>query len=165
MAAIERLPAMTVTQLRDEYRRVCGEPTASRHKAWLVRRVAWRLQANDEGGLSERALRRAAELANDAEIRVTAPKAVGAGEPARTKHVVITGGQRDAGLAPGTRLRRDWRGRTVSVTVLPDGFDLDGTVYRTLSAAARAITGTKWNGHVFFGLKKQSRRDSGAGAA
>jgi len=57
-AKAARLPNMTVAQLRDYYHATFGEPTASRHKTWLVRRIAWRLQADDEGGLSERALAR-----------------------------------------------------------------------------------------------------------
>jgi hypothetical protein len=73
-ARISRLPSLTVAQLRDTYHSTFGEPTASRHKTWLVRRIAWRLQADDEGGLSERALVRASELAKDSEIRVTAPR-------------------------------------------------------------------------------------------
>jgi len=151
-AAVARLPTMTVAQLRDRYHATFGEPTASRHKTWLVRRIAWRLQANDEGGLSERALRRAAELAQDAEIRVTAPRSPCIADPARTKHLTLPS-QRDAGLAPGTLLRREWRGKEIVVTVLPDGFDYDGEIFRSLSAVARAITGTQWNGHLFFGLK------------
>ena len=160
-AKAARLPNMTVAQLRDYYHATFGEPTASRHKTWLVRRIAWRLQADDEGGLSERALARAAELAKDADIRVTAPRIAAPVDPARTKHLVLPS-QRDAGLAPGTHLRREWQGRQLVVTVLPDGFDHDGTVYRSLSAVARAITGTQWNGHVFFGLKSAHR---GRGAA
>jgi hypothetical protein len=153
-AAVARLPTMSVGQLREHFLTTFGEPTASRHKTWLVRRIAWRLQANAEGGLSERALKRAGELAQDAEIRVTAPKAVGVADPARTKQIALPC-QRDAGLAPGTHLRRDWKGTSIVVTVMPDGFDYNGTIFRSLSAAATAITGTKWNGHVFFGLKKR----------
>ena len=156
-AAVARLSEMTVANLRDRYHAVFGEPTASRHKTWLVRRIAWRLQADDEGGLSERALVRAAELAKDADIRVTAPRQVAAEvltEQPRTKTVALPQ-IRDAGLAPGTLLRREWQGKTAVVTVLPAGFDYDGAIYRSLSAVAKTITGTKWNGHVFFGLKKQ----------
>lgn len=160
-AKVARLTTMTVTQLRDHYHLTFGEPTASRHKTWLVRRIAWRLQADDEGGLSERALVRASELAKDAEIRVTAPRMSALADVARTKHLPLPS-QRDAGLAPGTHLRREWRGRQLVVTVLPDGFDHDGTVYRSLSAVARAITGTQWNGHVFFGLKPAHRRQGAA---
>jgi hypothetical protein len=155
---------MTVAQLRDRYISVFGEPTASRHKTWLVRRIAWRLQADDEGGLSERALARAAELAKDSEIRVTAPRQLVAdaiAEQPRTKTVAMPQ-IRDAGLAPGTLLRREWRGKPVVATVLAAGFDYEGTTYRSLSAVATAITGTKWNGHAFFGLKKQPRHVQGA---
>ena len=154
IAALERLPTLTVAQLRDLYLTTFGEPTASRHKTWLVRRIAWRLQAHDEGGLTERALTRAAELANDADFRVTAPRVPGSPDPARTT-VIPLPAQRTVGVAPGTVLRRDWRGKAILVTVLPEGFDYAGTVFRSLSAVARSITGTQWNGHVFFGLKKQ----------
>ena len=56
---------------------------------------------------------------------------------------------------PGTRLIREWQGRTHEVTVLEHGFQWNGETYRSLSAVARAITGTRWNGHVFFGLKSR----------
>jgi hypothetical protein len=55
----------------------------------------------------------------------------------------------------GTRLIREWQGRTYEVTVLERGFDWNGKIYRSLSAIARGITGTRWNGHVFFGLKSR----------
>ncbi len=158
LAAVARLPEMTVALLRDRYLAVFGEPTASRHKTWLVRRIAWRLQANDEGGLSERALARAAELAKDADIRLTAPRREvidALAERPRLKEVALPQ-IRDAGLAPGTQLRREWRGKPVVVTVLNEGFDYDGQIYRSLSAVAKAITGTKWNGHAFFGLRQRS---------
>ncbi len=68
------LEQMAVGQLQQRYVEVFGEPVRSRHKQYLIRRIAWRLQANAEGGLSERALRRAKELANVADVRVTPPK-------------------------------------------------------------------------------------------
>jgi hypothetical protein len=155
-AKIARLPGMTVAQLRDYYSTIFGESTASRHKTWLVRRIAWRLQADDEGGLTERALARAAELAKDSEIRLTAPRQAAADEADQPRTKVVALPQiRDAGLAPGTRLHRDWQGKSIVVTVLPEGFDYDGQIYRSLSAVANAITGSKWNGHIFFGLKKR----------
>ena len=63
----------TVTELRVQYEDVFGEACRSNHKQWLIKRIAWRLQANAEGDLSERARRRAAELANDADLRTKAP--------------------------------------------------------------------------------------------
>src|SRR5882762_11257174 len=71
VAALQR---MTVTQLREKYAAVFGETTATGNRTWLVRRIAWRLQALAEGDLSERAKARAAELARDADLRVIPPR-------------------------------------------------------------------------------------------
>ncbi len=68
-------------------------------------------------------------------------------------------------LKPGTRLIREWQGRTYEVVVLDDGLSWQGTQYRSLSAIARKITGTAWSGPLFFGLKQNrsaSRRSSPA---
>ena len=65
---------MTVGQLKEKYREVFGEASRSNHKQFLFRRIAWRIQANAYGGLSERARRRALEIANDADLRIRAPK-------------------------------------------------------------------------------------------
>jgi hypothetical protein len=69
-----RLKRMTVANLRQRYAEVFGENTTSRHKQYLIRRILWRLQANAEGGLSERARQRAKELTADSDVRLTAPK-------------------------------------------------------------------------------------------
>ena len=160
-ARVAQLTTMTVSQLRETYRETFGESTASRHHQWLVRRLAWRFQANEEGGLSERARARAADLARDATLRVTPPRVAAIDAPLRTKQVALPRFA-ETGLAPGTYLRRAWHGQEIVVTVLPNGFDYAGTVYRSLSAVARAVTGTQWNGLVFFGLKKQPARVEGA---
>ena len=73
-AEVARLEKMSVNQLAQRFEEVFGEECRSRHKRYLIRRIAWRLQANTEGGLSERARQRAEELADDAEIRVTPPR-------------------------------------------------------------------------------------------
>lgn len=71
---IEALRHMTVGQLKDKYRDVFGESSRSNHKQFLFRRIAWRVQANAEGGLSERARQRALEIANDSDLRIRGPK-------------------------------------------------------------------------------------------
>src|SRR3954447_2220920 len=71
---IALLGRMTVTQLREKYAEAFGEATRAGNKVWLARRIAWRLQARAEGGLSERAKQRAAELADDADLRVVPPR-------------------------------------------------------------------------------------------
>src|SRR5262249_18715686 len=68
------LQQMSIKDLRDRYAEAFGEGTNANNRAWLIRRIAWRLQALAEGDLSERARRRAAELANDADIRLSPPK-------------------------------------------------------------------------------------------
>src|SRR5262245_64029044 len=70
---IAALPRLRVSELRARFVAVFGEPTPSHNKVWLVKRIAWRLQAQAEGDLSERARRRAAELIADADVRLSAP--------------------------------------------------------------------------------------------
>jgi hypothetical protein len=74
---VAALKAMTVPELRARYAEVFGEECRSHHKALLWKRIIWRMQANEEGGLSDRARRRAEELANDADLRIHAPKGAG----------------------------------------------------------------------------------------
>src|SRR5690348_7434393 len=68
------LDQLSTGELAERYRELHGQPCRTRHRGYLIRKVAWRIQANAEGDLSERARHRAAELANDADIRVMAPK-------------------------------------------------------------------------------------------
>jgi hypothetical protein len=120
-----------VTQLAAD-----AEGTRCRHKDYLLRRIAWRLQANAEGDLSNRARRRAAELAADADVRLTAPRKETAGEGGPTRAGAISIRQDDRLPLPGTVLTRQYKGETVEVRVLPHGFEHAGAVYRTLSAVA-----------------------------
>ena len=160
---VSALRCMTVPELQQRYAEVHGEPTRSHHKDQLIRRIAWRMQALAEGDLPERSRHireRASEIANDADLRTrgpapgtsTATKATGR---ATTTQVDVPA---DARLPmPGALLTRQYRGRTIQVRVLQNGFDYEGTVYRSLSAVARAITGAHWNGYLFFGLKLPSK--------
>ena len=149
LAALEQ---MTVGQLQERYAEVFGETARSRHRQYLIRRIAWRLQANAEGGLSERAQRRAEELANIADVRVTPPKA---GPAERTAPCVagvrVTADPRLP--APGAAITRKYKGRTLTVTVLADGFEYAGERYTSLTAVAKAITGSHINGFRFFQLE------------
>jgi len=149
---VAALKAMTVPELRARYAEVFGEECRSHHKALLWKRIIWRMQANAEGGLSERARRRAEELANDADLRIYAPKvtaAAGAGRVAVGRIATPADGRLPV---PGTVLVREYKGQTIRVTVLDDGFEHGGEVYRSLSALAQKVTGAHWNGMLFFGL-------------
>jgi hypothetical protein len=155
LAALQR---MSVSQLRERYAEVFGEATATGNRTWLIRRVAWRIQANAEGDLSERARQRAAELARDADLRITAPKEEPTSVLPMTRGGTRTGtppAKTDDRLPPpGTVLTRKYKGDTVQVKVLAQGFEYDGEVYGSLSAVAKVVTGSHCNGFLFFGLTK-----------
>ena len=148
VAQIAALKPMTVGQLREVYAEKFGEGSKSRNKQWLFKRIAWRIQELAEGGLSERAKKRAAELANDADLRLRPPKGNKAPEPAQPK--------RDPRLpAPGTELKREFNGKEHVVYVCENVFKYRGKEYGSLSAIAKQITGTQWNGFLFFGLAQK----------
>src|SRR5687768_10716424 len=74
---LAQMQRMSVNQLQEKFAEVCGEPARSRNKQWMIKRLAWKLQAREYGGLSERAIRRAAEIADTcdlSDLRLTAPK-------------------------------------------------------------------------------------------
>ena len=137
------LEQMTVGQLQDRYVEVFGEPVRSRHRQYLIRRIAWRLQANAEGGLSERALRRAEELADDADVRLTPPRwatPVRQVRPAGLSVVRVPVPKDPRLPSAGSQITRKYKSRTIIVTVLADGFEYLGERYRSLTTIAKAIT-------------------------
>jgi hypothetical protein len=143
-AALQRL---TVPQLRQRYAEVYNETTNAGNRVWLVKRILWRLQALAEGDLSERARQRAQELANDADLRLNPPATLTLPVPA----IPSPRPQSDDRLPPpGTILARPYKGRTLQVQVLTDGFAFEGSVYPSLSAVAKAATGSHCNGYLFF---------------
>ena len=154
VAALKR---MSLSRLRERYAQVFGETTRSRHRGFLIRRIAWRLQAMEEGGLSERARMRGQELAKGAEVRLTPPKGKVPFEVGETQVEFLPSSQDPRLPLPGALLVREYKGRTVQVRVLPRGFEFEGRVFKSLSAVTKAITGTHWNGYHFFGLGKKGK--------
>ncbi len=148
------LRRMTTPELKQKYIGVFGEEARTGNKDWLVKRIIWRLQAIAEGDLSERARRRAAELAEDADLRVTAPRT---GQPKFDVAQSIKQNAISRLPMPGTVLARPYKGTTILVTVREEGFEHEGALYRSLSAVAKAVTGSHWSGHRFFGLTKKGR--------
>jgi hypothetical protein len=152
---VAALRAMTAGQLCERYAELFGERSRTRHKAYLIRKIAWRIQANAEGDLSERARRRAEELANDADVRVTPPRGFdGRLRPVRTSAKPANTSTDRRLPGPGTAIVRQYKGQTLRVLVLPDGLEFDGRRYRSLSAVAKAITGSHCNGYRFFKLEE-----------
>jgi DUF2924 family protein len=149
---INALMGDSVGKLREKYLDVFGHESRSNHKQFLVRRIAWRLQANAEGDLSERARELAMLLAEEADLRIRAPEFfVREVSRSASKH------QGDPRLPPpGTRLIREFRGQNISVEVLEKGFRYQDDIYKSLSSVARKVTGAQWNGFLFFGLESSS---------
>jgi hypothetical protein len=171
LTEVENLRRATLAGLREKYQELFQEETRSRHRGHLFRRIAWRLQALAEGDLPERARRRAQQIAQDGDLSMVGPRdfLIVEGERVRSTHTSRSRRQQDSRLPlPGTLLTRQWRGRTLLVEVLTQGFRYENQHYSSLSAIAVAITGTRWNGLAFFGLtcpascvrKEQSRGEN-----
>src|SRR5262249_36783507 len=154
IAALHRL---TFKQLRARYAEVYGEGTSASNRAWLIKRIAYRLQVLAEGDLSERARRRATELANDADLRLYPPKDAAVVAPAadRTETAVLPFKPDDRLPPAGTILTRAYKGAVIQVQVLQQGFEYAGQVYKSLSAVAKAVTGSHCNGYAFFRMGQQ----------
>lgn len=135
---VAALPGLPVAELKRMWRELFGsEPPIAYDKRFMVKRLAYRLQELAYGGLSQQTVERLKRLAQDENLI----GAVAADTPARP--------------VVGTRLIREWKGVDHCVTVLPEGYEYLGQPFRSLSAVARTITGTRWNGWAFFGMRGQ----------
>ena len=131
------LPTLSAHELRVAWRGLrCGDPTAGSSRDLMLREIAYKMQERAHGGLAPAIKRRLRALAEEIEVNGAAALA-----PAIF-------------LKPGTRLLREWGGRTYTVIVLDDGFEYDGERHRSLTQIARRITGAHWSGPRFFGLGK-----------
>ena len=154
---LTELQRLTTTQLRTRYAEVFGEHTPANNRPWLIKRIAWRSQALAEGGLSERARQRAAALANDADLRLNPPVPRRPAQPVQEPTAIpAEKAAVDKRLPPpGTILARKYKGATLQVQVLQNGFAYRGQVYKSLSAVAKAVTGSHCNGYLFFQLDRK----------
>ena len=153
LAALER---QSTGELRRKYFDLSGDMTNTRNRTWLMRRIAWLIQSQESGGLSERAKERAEELACDADLRVNSPSLVHRTKVELERPLTATvPPEFDARLpVPGSLLYREYKGRVYQVLVCSEGFELEGTFYKSLSAVAKQITGSHCNGFLFFRLTK-----------
>lgn len=140
------LKSMPPAALRAEWRRLYRVPAPEFSPNLLARGIAWRLQEKQHGGLApamERELSRLAQRGNVAsQAGISAP----------------------ASQRPGTRLVRSWNGETYSVLVTEGGYCFNDQTFGSLSSIAQAITGTKWSGPRFFGLKAPASSRGGRDA-
>jgi hypothetical protein len=134
-ADLARLGAMSLPELRAAWTARWAEPPAYRSRDSLARAMAYRLQVEAAGGLPLRVKR---------ELQTLADKFAGDRQFDPGPNIL---------LKSGSSLIREWGGKRHEVVVVEDGFMHQGTRYPSLSQVAKAITGTKWNGPLFFGVK------------
>jgi hypothetical protein len=146
VAALERLKTPALVE---RYAALFGKPPHIKNRTWLWRNVAWKLQEQHYGGLSDPARARLAELMAEVDVPPLPDPNVARGTVRRSRTTPL--------VAPGTVLTRTWRGREYRVEVREDDYALDGVTYGSLTAVAKAITGTHWNGRLFFGLSKRGK--------
>lgn len=160
---IERLRRMTVDDLRTRYAELFNHQTHVANRQFLVKRVIWGMQAKEQGGLSEAAMRRAEEIYRDCGLDPTQhpTRTLGPTRPIPGMTVrcpVRNRERRDSRLPmPGTVLTREYQGKTLAVLVLDRGFEHAGKVYPSLTALAKEITGAHWNGYDFMRIRKNRR--------
>ena len=139
LAQIAELKTLSITDVKTKWRTLFGTEPPLYNRRFLESRLTYRIQELAYGGLKPETLKRLEQLGEE-----------------------LDGGRmevrkRSANLLPiaGTRLLREWQGVEHTVTITDKGFDYLGQPYTSLSAIARRITGTRWNGWTFFGLKNQ----------
>ena len=142
LTQVAALPTLPTPKLKAMWRELTGTEPPPYNRTFLVKRLAYRIQELAFGGLSVQAERRLDDLVDELDGKKK-PKAKDMTAP------II-----------GTKLIREWQGVLQEVTALADGFEWQGRRYQSLSAVARAITGTRWNGPLFFGLRKHGKLEA-----
>lgn len=136
-AEIRRLPDLSLDDLRARWKALFGHTAPkSLRRRFLARAVAYQMQVEAYGGLSASTRKRLQAIA--AGVRQGSLDVAGIAKTMR----------------PGTQMLRQWKDHTHTVTALSDGFEWNGRTYKSLSAIAKEITGTSWNGYAFFGIKR-----------
>lgn len=141
LARLAALKAMSVKDLKTEWQALFDAPAPNNSRTFLESRLAYRIQELTYGGPDKQTRRLLDLLADEVEGTLTRKAQI-----ADPRNPVV-----------GTKLIREWNGVAHTVTILREGFDWDGRRYKSLSAVARAITGTRWNGYRFFGLRAATR--------
>lgn len=138
------LPTLTLEQLQEKWLDLYGCEAPGYKKKFMIRRLAYRIQELFYGGLSEQAKKYLHETAEKDPL-------------AKVKSKVADERKTDNSILPGTRFVRIWNDRRYEVIAAENGFEFDSRIFTSLSAVAREITGTRWNGRLFFGLKNNKK--------
>ena len=138
LARVAALKTTPTPELKERWRELFETEPPPYNRKFLESRLAYRIQELAYGGLKPATVARLEAL----------------GEQLDGGNVVVRRTRADDKPIAGTRLIREWQGVEQTVTVLHDGYEWEGRPYRSLSAIARAITGTRWNGWVYFGIRR-----------
>jgi len=139
---LSTLKTMSLEELKNKWLELYGDEAPQYKSQFLIKKLAYRIQELYYGGLSK-------ESKNHLSLRAMS-------DPLATIQTKVPQARKvTEDLLPGTRFVRIWNDKRYEVIVREDGFEFAGKIYRSLSAIARDITGTRWNGKVFFGYKKQ----------
>ncbi len=149
LAQLTELDQLSRAVLKRRWRELFGTDPPTYGRALLIRRLAYRIQELAYGGLSEQSQARLKELGQRA-VSPKNPAGSGTQKSGETNH---------ASPPPGTRLIREFRGVRYEIVVAERGFEFEGRKYRSLSAIARELTGTQWNGPAFFGLRGKAAKE------
>ena len=141
LAQLAALKTTSTADLKVLWRKLNDTEPPPYNRRFLESRLSYRVQELAYGGLKPATVKKLEALGEQIDGRRSGKR-----KP-----------RMDAKPIAGTRLVREWQGTVQTVTVTADGFEWQGRPYQSLSAVARAITGTRWNGWTFFGLKNQQR--------
>ncbi len=160
LGRIRALQEMSVAELREQWLRLFGEPAKSNNRAFLFRRLAYRVQELAHGGLSDGARARLEELGQEAWPRATSrhQHARDAKPALRSEPTPKVTQMRDRRMSPGTVISKTYKGHELTVVVREDGFEFDGGMFGSLTAIAKHVTGShSINGKLFWGISQRKR--------
>ena len=162
---IGQLPGLGPAELQAIHREMFGAEHPIANCQHLRRKIAWHIQAAKEGGVPEAVRSSAISIARETELRTRISENALRRRDAIPAELSVTakvmGHSHDARLPmPGSLIAKRYRGRTLVVKALDDGFEYEGRHYTSLSSIAGEITGTRWSGFAFFQLGKEARRAS-----
>lgn len=154
---VDTLPSLTVNKLRDKFAEVFGYRSNSRNREFLIRKITWGIQAKQWGDISEESRVHAYKIADFNFLRRCMLKPKEEDEldesPVNSSYKKTFRMSRDPRLPmPGCIITKEHDARLHLVHVLNDGFEYENEVFRSLTAVAKKITGSHWNGYAFFGL-------------
>ncbi|WP_309400028.1 DUF2924 domain-containing protein [Cerasicoccus maritimus] len=152
------LASMGMSDIRERFAGYYGYTPQTRNKAHLVAKILWAAQRESLGDISEAARQKAYAIADDRDVKERFPRIQQVAAPNGDESMTLSY-RPEAQMTPGSVLRRQYQGRDIRVLVLEEGFEWDSRWFKSLSAIAREVTGTRWNGKLWFGLKKGGSRE------